>query len=81
MKRDEPDAHSTERLELIWRTSILPLLQEHHYGEWERVKARYQFTSLLNSSSTDEPDEDAAATEADETSQPGAEERTASEGQ
>ena len=30
MKRDDPDAHSPERLELIWRTSILPLLQEHH---------------------------------------------------
>lgn len=80
MKRDEPDAHSTERLELIWRTSILPLLQEHHYGEWQRVKGRYQFTSLLSSSSTDEPDEIAAANEADEAEHPAPEEQTAPQG-
>jgi 5-methylcytosine-specific restriction protein B len=42
-----PDAHSRERLERIWRTSILPLLQEHHYGEWESVRRRYQLKSLL----------------------------------
>lgn len=53
MKRSEPDAHSTERLEQIWRTSILPLLQEHHYGEWDRVKGRYQLGSLLPSPTTD----------------------------
>ena len=43
-----PDAHSSARLERVWRTSILPLLQEHHYGEWESVKARYQLASLLS---------------------------------
>ncbi len=65
---------------MIWRTSILPLLQEHHYGEWQRVKGRYQFTSLLSSSSTDEPDEIAAANEADEAEHPAPEEQTAPQG-
>lgn len=47
MKRSTPDAHSPERLERTWRTSILPLLQEHHYGEWDGVRRRYQLASLL----------------------------------
>jgi 5-methylcytosine-specific restriction protein B len=49
MKRTTLDAHSPERLERIWRTSIMPLLHEHHYGEWEHVKSRYELTSLLAS--------------------------------
>ena len=47
MKGTTPDAHSHERLERTWRTSILPLLQEHHYGEWDSVQRRYQLSSLL----------------------------------
>src|SRR4029079_17137925 len=47
MKSTDSDAHSAERLERIWRTSLLPLLQEHHYGEWESVKRRYQLASLM----------------------------------
>lgn len=47
MSRTTSDAHSAERLERTWRTSILPLLQEHHYGEWESVQRRYQLSSLL----------------------------------
>lgn len=47
MRSSAPDAHSPERLERIWRTSILPLLQEHHYGEWESVRRRYQLTALV----------------------------------
>ncbi len=47
MTRTAPDAHSPERLARTWRTSILPLLQEHHYGEWESVQRRYQLPSLL----------------------------------
>lgn len=47
MNRNAPDAHSPERLERIWRTSILPLLQEHHYGEWESMRRRYDLASLL----------------------------------
>lgn len=47
MSHTTSDAHSAERLERTWRTSILPLLQEHHYGEWESVQRRYQLSSLL----------------------------------
>lgn len=46
MKSDAPDAHSRENLDRIWRTSILPLLQEHHYGQWESVRRRYELDSL-----------------------------------
>ncbi|MGH9223384.1 MAG: AAA family ATPase [Acidimicrobiales bacterium] len=49
MKSDAPDAHSGENLARIWRTSILPLLQEHHYGQWEGVRRRYELDSLLKS--------------------------------
>jgi 5-methylcytosine-specific restriction protein B len=47
MKSEDPGAHGFERLDRIWRTSILPLLQEHHYGEWDSIKRRYQLKSLL----------------------------------
>ncbi len=47
MKVATSDAHSPERLERLWRTSIVPLLQEHHYGEWDSVQRRYQLSSLL----------------------------------
>jgi 5-methylcytosine-specific restriction protein B len=47
MKHTGPDAFSPARLSRIWRTSILPLLQEHHYGQWDQAAARYQLDSLL----------------------------------
>jgi 5-methylcytosine-specific restriction protein B len=47
MRSTAPDAHDTNRLDRIWRTSILPLLQEHHYGEWESAKGRYRLSTLL----------------------------------
>ncbi|MGI8631821.1 MAG: AAA family ATPase [Solirubrobacterales bacterium] len=49
MKNEAPDAHSGENLARIWRTSILPLLQEHHYGQWEGVRRHYELDSLLKS--------------------------------
>ncbi|GAA2342043.1 hypothetical protein GCM10010246_29090 [Streptomyces cuspidosporus] len=33
-------------LERTWRTKILPLLEEHHYGEGIDVNARYGLDSL-----------------------------------
>ena len=48
MKSTEADAHSPERLDRIWRTSILPLLQEHHYGEWESVRRHYRLDALMS---------------------------------
>ncbi|MEZ5181529.1 MAG: AAA family ATPase [Acidimicrobiales bacterium] len=62
MKRTGPDAFAPDRLERTWRTSILPLLQEHHYGQWDQVASRYQLGSLLKaiapegSPAPDEPD-------------------------
>jgi 5-methylcytosine-specific restriction protein B len=47
MTSSSPGAHSRERLRRIWRTSIEPLLQEHHYGEWEGVRGRYSLEALL----------------------------------
>jgi len=57
MKSTSADAHSPERLARIWRTSILPLLQEHHYGEWESVERRYHLDALLSLAAPGAPDE------------------------
>jgi 5-methylcytosine-specific restriction protein B len=53
MRHTGPDAFSRDRLERIWRTSILPLLQEHHYGQWDQVASRYQLDGLLAAASAD----------------------------
>lgn len=46
-------------IERVWRTSILPLLEEHHYGESVDVSARYGLTrlrtALARTGQTDEP--------------------------
>jgi 5-methylcytosine-specific restriction enzyme B len=52
MRHTGPDAFSPEQLGRIWRSSILPLLQEHHYGQWDQVASRYQLDGLLAASST-----------------------------
>ena len=49
MKRTSEDAFSTARLELIWDADILPLLQEHYYGQWPAVSDRFALKSLLRS--------------------------------
>jgi 5-methylcytosine-specific restriction protein B len=36
-----PAVHSHGGLERTWRTAILPLLEEHHYGDGTDVRARY----------------------------------------
>ena len=33
--------HEPDGLERAWRTAILPLLEEHHYGDGTDVRARY----------------------------------------
>lgn len=47
MTSDAPDAFDRVRLERVWRTSILPLLQEHFYGQWETVRRRFELATLL----------------------------------
>jgi 5-methylcytosine-specific restriction protein B len=37
---------SRERIERVWRTSILPLLREHFYGEWPQREAAFSFAAL-----------------------------------
>ena len=37
----KPGVYRDGGLERIWRTKILPLLEEHHYGEGRRRRARY----------------------------------------
>lgn len=48
MRSIEIDAFAPERLDRIWRTSILPLLQEHYYGQWDQVASRYRLAALLS---------------------------------
>lgn len=44
------------KLELMWRTDILPLLEEHHYGDRNvDVRARYGLNALTRSAATDSP--------------------------
>ena len=38
--------HEDGGLDLVWETSILPLLEEHHFGEQVDVKARYGLKAL-----------------------------------
>ncbi|MEV4680441.1 AAA family ATPase [Streptomyces kurssanovii] len=42
----KPGVHRDGGLERTWRTKILPLLEEHHYGEGLDVVARYGLASL-----------------------------------
>ncbi|MFE9940083.1 DUF4357 domain-containing protein [Streptomyces hirsutus] len=42
----KPGAHRDGGLERTWRTKILPLLEEHHYGEGIDVAARYGLDAL-----------------------------------
>ncbi|MBC2868796.1 DUF4357 domain-containing protein [Streptomyces mexicanus] len=42
----KPGAYRDGGLERVWRTKILPLLEEHHYGEGIDVVARYGLDAL-----------------------------------
>jgi 5-methylcytosine-specific restriction protein B len=33
-------------IDLVWKTQILPLLEEHHYGDGVDVEARYGLDAL-----------------------------------
>ena len=41
-----PEVHRPGGLERTWRTAILPLLEEHHYGDGTDVAARYGLPTL-----------------------------------
>ena len=48
MRRTDPEALSPDRLERIWNADILPLLQEHFFGQWETKASRFSLGSLLD---------------------------------
>lgn len=41
------DVHRDGGLETVWETSILPLLEEHHFGEGFDVAARYSLSTIV----------------------------------
>jgi 5-methylcytosine-specific restriction protein B len=55
MTRDAPDAFDRVRLERIWRTSILPLLEEHFYGQWDAMRRRFELDALLRAVGVADP--------------------------
>lgn len=65
MKRRDRDAFSMARLEMIWESDILPLLQEHFYGQWEAVAGKFALKSLVAAVSRDAPGESEAAPDVD----------------
>jgi 5-methylcytosine-specific restriction protein B len=42
-----PSVHTAKGTDRVWRHQILPLLEEHHYGDGTDVTARYGLASLL----------------------------------
>ncbi len=40
------DDHSRARLERVWRTSIIPLLEERYFGEWDAQRHRFSFDAI-----------------------------------
>ena len=65
MKRRDRDAFSPARLEMIWHSDILPLLQEHFYGQWEAVSNKFALKSLVAAVSRATPDQAEAAADGD----------------
>ncbi len=47
MRRETPGAFDRDRLEVIWRSDIVPLLEEHYYGQWASVAGRFSLAALL----------------------------------
>jgi len=47
MRSTEADALSDVRLRRIWSADIQPLLEEHFYGQWAAVSARFSLESML----------------------------------
>ena len=59
-------AHQDGGLERVWRTAILPLLEEHHFGDGVDVHRRYGLPALraaLAGKDTDEEGQSGTSTE------------------
>ena len=42
------DDQSRERLSRIWRTQIVPLLQETYYDRWDAMQSRFDFDAIYS---------------------------------
>lgn len=47
--------HRPGGIERVWRTSILPLLEEYHYGQNIDVTARYGHETIRNAALRNQP--------------------------
>ncbi len=50
-----PAVYGDGGLERAWRTAILPLLEEHHYGDGTDIRARYGLDTIRNRVAAREP--------------------------
>jgi len=66
MRATDPEAFSDERLRHIWSADILPLLEEHYYGQWDAVAKRFSLAAIRGAvaASPDESLEDPATSRA-----------------
>jgi 5-methylcytosine-specific restriction enzyme B len=51
--------HSRARLERVWRTSIIPLLEERYFGEWDAQQKRFSFNTIWKLITPEPPAPDA----------------------
>ncbi len=61
--------HEPGGLERVWRTAILPLLEEHHYGDDTGVRARYGLAAIRAQAGSSVP-ADQAETDGGESADP-----------
>lgn len=52
-----PAVYQPGGLERMWRTSILPLLEEHHYGDGTDVEKQYALNRLLHPDQPEQADD------------------------
>ena len=62
MRSTAPDAFTEDHLERIWTTDLIPLLQEHFYGQWSSVADRFSLQSVMKAANL-APDADSPSDE------------------
>ncbi|GAA4401890.1 AAA family ATPase [Fodinibacter luteus] len=56
-----PSVHGEGGMDVVWETSILPLLEEHHFGEGRDVARDYSLRRIMRSFGTENDESSAAA--------------------
>jgi 5-methylcytosine-specific restriction protein B len=56
MRSFAPDAFAPERLASIWKTDIIPLLEEHFYGQWDAIADRFSFDAIMKATASEHPE-------------------------